>query len=124
VTNDLLKVRVRRTDSGMATVYTGRTSFAVARALELFESAPSLAEKELGLGVVNPRLSEIESQASIVTRASEALRYVPPEKLFLNPDCGFATFESRPVSDRGTAQAKLAAIADAAATLRRGLARN
>jgi hypothetical protein len=40
VTNDLLKVRVRRTDSGMATVYSGRRSFAVARALEFDDLAP------------------------------------------------------------------------------------
>ena len=96
--------------------------FATPRAGEiaaLFESAPSLCDKELGLGVVNPRLPVIESEASIVARAAEALRYIPADRLFLNPDCGFATFESRPVNDRATAGQKLAAIAGAAATLRR-----
>ena len=38
--NETLKVRVRRTDPDTATVYAGRTSFPIARALEFDESAP------------------------------------------------------------------------------------
>ena len=34
----------------------------------------------------------------MVKRAEEALGYIDKERLFLNPDCGFATFANRPVS--------------------------
>ena len=34
----------------------------------------------------------------MVKRAEEALGFIDKERLFLNPDCGFATFANRPVS--------------------------
>lgn len=74
--------------------------------------------KELGLGVVNPRTADMESVEAIVQRAEAALEYVPPDKLFLNPDCGFATFSGRPVNSAAIAEQKLARIAEAAAELR------
>ena len=49
-------------------------------------------DKELGLGVVNPRTAEVEAAADVIERAEQALRWVPPHRLFLNPDCGFGTF--------------------------------
>src|SRR5262249_16544907 len=55
----------------------------------------SPGEKELGLGVVNPRSDEIESVEQVVERARVALTEVEPRQLFLNPDCGFGTFASR-----------------------------
>ena len=76
------------------------------------------ADKELGMGVVNPRTPEVEPVEAIVARAKEALRYLPPERLFLNPDCGFGTFATRPMNTTAMAQAKLAALAQAAAVLR------
>ena len=48
----------------------------------------------------------------------EALRYLPPERLFLNPDCGFGTFASRPMNTVEVATRKLSIIAQAAALLR------
>src|SRR5262249_45368309 len=45
-------------------------------------------DKELGLGVVNPRTDRIESADEIVGRVREALRVVPAGRIFLNPDCG------------------------------------
>jgi 5-methyltetrahydropteroyltriglutamate--homocysteine methyltransferase len=74
--------------------------------------------KELGLGVVNPRTDEIEDPAEIVAAVHEALRHYPPEAIFLNPDCGFATFSRRPVSAEATARAKLRAMVQAARELR------
>jgi 5-methyltetrahydropteroyltriglutamate--homocysteine methyltransferase len=76
-------------------------------------------EKELGLGVVNPRTDEIETPAQIVQRVKEVLRYFDPEKIYLNPDCGFGTFAERCVNDAPTAYRKLQAIATAAEILRR-----
>ena len=75
-------------------------------------------EKELGLGVVNPRTPETEPVAAIVERVKEALQYLPPERIFLNPDCGFGTFSSRPMNSVTVAIRKLEALAQAAAVLR------
>jgi 5-methyltetrahydropteroyltriglutamate--homocysteine methyltransferase len=75
-------------------------------------------EKELGLGVVNPRTPETEPVRAIVERVKEALQYLPPERIFLNPDCGFGTFSSRPMNSVEVAIRKLEALAQAAAVLR------
>ena len=32
-----------------------------------------------------------------------ALRHYPPDRIFLNPDCGLGTFSSRPVNSSGIA---------------------
>ena len=78
----------------------------------------SPGDKELGLGVVNPRSDEIETPEAIVTRVEEALRLVAPERLFLNPDCGFGTFSARPMNDAAVAERKLGAMVEAARRLR------
>lgn len=76
-------------------------------------------EKELGLGVVNPRTEEVETPALIVQRVKEVLKYFDPEKIYLNPDCGFGTFAERCVNNPQTAYRKLQAITEAAHILRR-----
>ena len=78
----------------------------------------ALGDREIGLGVVNPRTDEVESVASIVARTEAALRYFSPDRIFLNPDCGFACFANRCVNDVDTAAAKLKAIVAAARALR------
>jgi 5-methyltetrahydropteroyltriglutamate--homocysteine methyltransferase len=79
-------------------------------------------EKELGLGVVNPRTDEIEPPAMIVQRVKEVLKFFDPEKIYLNPDCGFGTFAERCVNTSETAYRKLKAISEAAALLRQEFA--
>ncbi len=79
--------------------------------------------KELGLGVVNPRTVDVESPAEIVAAIRRALAIYPPDRLFLNPDCGFGTFAGRPVNTSAVALAKLRAIADAARELRTAVSR-
>jgi 5-methyltetrahydropteroyltriglutamate--homocysteine methyltransferase len=74
--------------------------------------------KELGLGVVNPRTPETEPVKAILERVEEALQYLPPERIFLNPDCGFGTFSSRPMNSVEEAIRKLEALAQASAVLR------
>jgi 5-methyltetrahydropteroyltriglutamate--homocysteine methyltransferase len=76
-------------------------------------------EKEIGLGVANPRTDAIETPTEIVARVKEVLRYFDPAKVFLNPDCGFGTFAERCVNTPQIAFRKLQAIAEAAAILRR-----
>ena len=75
--------------------------------------------KELGLGVINPRTEQIESVSSVVERVEEALQYLPAEQIFLNPDCGFGTFSSRPMNTVEIAREKLEVMAQAAKILRR-----
>jgi len=77
-------------------------------------------DKELGLGVVNPRTDEVETPAQIRAAVEEALELYPAERVFLNPDCGFGTFSNRPMNTREIAAAKVAAMAAAARDLRGG----
>ncbi|NKZ30187.1 5-methyltetrahydropteroyltriglutamate--homocysteine methyltransferase [Facklamia miroungae] len=72
----------------------------------------------LGLGVVNPRSDEVESVEDIITLAEEALAFLPPERLWLNPDCGFATFANRPLNSREIIAKKLENMVKAAQILR------
>ena len=75
--------------------------FSTPRAGELDSLLSSDKIKEnsiLALGVINPRTDIIESSQSIIEKAEEALKFIPKEKIWLNPDCGFATFSNRPVS--------------------------
>jgi 5-methyltetrahydropteroyltriglutamate--homocysteine methyltransferase len=74
---------------------------------------------QVGYGAVNPRTSEVEAPQAIAKRVRELTQFVAPERIFLNPDCGFGTFADRPVADAPTAFAKLAALAAAAQILRR-----
>jgi 5-methyltetrahydropteroyltriglutamate--homocysteine methyltransferase len=79
----------------------------------------AVAGKELGLGVANPRTDDVESADAVVARVKAALRTVPADRIFLNPDCGFGTFASRPMNTPEVAQAKLTSMSRAAARLRR-----
>lgn len=93
--------------------------FATPRAGELEVFKEYGDGKELGLGVVNPRSSEIEPPELIEKRVREATRYFDPTRVYLNPDCGFGTFAERPVNDAKTAYAKLRSISQAAENLRK-----
>jgi 5-methyltetrahydropteroyltriglutamate--homocysteine methyltransferase len=73
----------------------------------------------VGVGVVNQKSREVETEAQILEKARRAIRVLGPERVLLTPDCGFATFADNPVASAATAQAKLAAIVAAAGTLRR-----
>jgi 5-methyltetrahydropteroyltriglutamate--homocysteine methyltransferase len=44
----------------------------------------------IGLGCVDVRFPEIDTPEQIVERVEQALNYVAPERITLNPDCGFA----------------------------------
>jgi 5-methyltetrahydropteroyltriglutamate--homocysteine methyltransferase len=78
----------------------------------------SFGGKELGFGVVNPRTDEVESISSIRAAVEDALRFYAPGEIFLNPDCGFGTFSSRPMNTWETAAAKVGAMVAAARELR------
>ncbi len=84
--------------------------------VDVLAALPS--DKEIGLGVCNPRTSEIESVDFIVNKVKQLLQHRQPEQIYLNPDCGFGTFADRPVSTMEIAAQKLQAIHQAAETLR------
>jgi 5-methyltetrahydropteroyltriglutamate--homocysteine methyltransferase len=91
---------------------------ATPRAGELAVVGEALGDREIGLGVVNPRTDRAEGPGQIVDRVEQAMRWFSPERIFLNPDCGFGCFASRCVNDERTATEKLRSIARAAAVLR------
>lgn len=92
--------------------------YATPRAGELAVVGEALGARELGLGCVNPRTDDAEDPPAIAARAEEALRWFAPERIFLNPDCGFGCFANRCVNEEDAAVAKLRSMVRAAAILR------
>ena len=61
----------------------------------------------------------VESPSVVLARAEEAIALFGPQRVLLNPDCGFATFADNPIASAEVAEGKLAVIVRAAQTLRR-----
>lgn len=66
--------------------------FALEFANRNFEDLPLLKkynfDKELGFGVVDVHNRRVESSEEVANAIRKVLEYVPPERLFINPDCG------------------------------------
>jgi 5-methyltetrahydropteroyltriglutamate--homocysteine methyltransferase len=94
--------------------------FATPRAgsLSVLEGMSS-SGKELGLGVVNPRTDLVETSEQIEAKVKEASKYFEPSDVYLNPDCGFATFAETPLNSVNIAYKKLLAMATASSDLRK-----
>lgn len=73
--------------------------------------------KVLGLGVIDHCDPRVETPAEVVGRAEAALRHVAPERMTLNPDCGFAPGSQNPVG-LDEAYSKLIALCRGADILR------
>jgi 5-methyltetrahydropteroyltriglutamate--homocysteine methyltransferase len=86
--------------------------------LEAIRDLPG--DAKLGLGVVNQKLDQVESVEAILAKAEAAIHLFGPERVLLNPDCGFATFADNPLASAEVAERKLAAIVAAARMLRNG----
>lgn len=84
--------------------------------LDILRDLPVTAR--LGLGVVNQKTDRVESAHEILERAEHAVTIFGPERLLLNPDCGFATFADSPITSAQIAESKLAALVAAARELR------
>jgi 5-methyltetrahydropteroyltriglutamate--homocysteine methyltransferase len=67
----------------------------VAGDVEVFARFPT--ERTIGLGCVDIRSETIEGPDLIVERVEKALRYLHPDQLVLNPDCGFAPSSMLPI---------------------------
>ena len=74
-------------------------------------------DKILGLGVIDHTDLNVETAEVVVDRVTQALDYVPAERLTLNPDCGFAPSSSNPM-DLDEAYLKLSALSAGAKVLR------
>ena len=92
--------------------------YATPRAGDVDVVGKTLSDREIGLGVVNPRTEEAESVETIVRNAERALAYFRAEEVFLNPDCGFGCFANRCVNDEESAARKIRNIVKAARYLR------
>jgi 5-methyltetrahydropteroyltriglutamate--homocysteine methyltransferase len=75
-------------------------------------------DRRIGVGLVNPKTETVESSEEIVARAKRATDLFGADRIFLNPDCGFATFADNPVNSSKLAEAKLSALARAGETLK------
>jgi 5-methyltetrahydropteroyltriglutamate--homocysteine methyltransferase len=72
-------------------------------------------DRGLGLGVIDVKSDTVEPQDVVAERIRRALRYVPADRLMINPDCGL-----RHVSGQAT-RAKLAVMVAAASQVRQEL---
>jgi 5-methyltetrahydropteroyltriglutamate--homocysteine methyltransferase len=88
------------------------------RAGEIEELRGLPEDRRVGLGVVNPRSDRIEGPDEIVARVLAAKLALGRRPLFLNSDCGFATFADNPVASQEIAMAKLRSMAAARDRLR------
>ncbi len=63
--------------------------FANRKMREIEQVREFCGEREVGLGVVDIKSFYLEPATEIADRIREALQYIPPEKVYINPDCGF-----------------------------------
>ncbi len=64
--------------------------------MSVFQRLPE--HVEIGLGCVSCQPGQIDSAETIVSRVEMALKYLAPERITLNPDCGFAPGSAADVS--------------------------
>ncbi len=93
--------------------------FAVPQAggFQVFDGRDLPANRSIGIGVVDVRSVDIDDPDTIVRRVEQALEYLRPEQIFLNPDCGFAPGSTNPIQ-MDEAYRKLKALTEAARILR------
>jgi 5-methyltetrahydropteroyltriglutamate--homocysteine methyltransferase len=81
--------------------------------LRLWREFPT--DKELGAGVIDVKAFKSESAADVAERTRAILEHVAPDKLWLNPDCGFWE------TPRWVVKQKLAALVEGAGIVRKEL---
>ena len=72
-------------------------------------------DKELGAGVIDVKAFKAESAADVAERIRAILEHVAPDRLWLNPDCGFWE------TPRWVVKQKLAALVEGASIVRKEL---
>ncbi len=91
--------------------------YSTPRAGDIGVVGQTLSNREIGLGVVNPRTDIPESPEEIVEKTEKALQFYRPEQIFLNTDCGFACFADRTVNVEQIAFEKIQNIVKASEIL-------
>jgi len=81
--------------------------------IDLFKEFPT--DKELGVGVIDVKSDIIETPEIVAARIRKAMKFFPPEKLYINPDCGFK------FTPRDIAFAKLKAMVEGTRLVREEL---
>jgi 5-methyltetrahydropteroyltriglutamate--homocysteine methyltransferase len=79
--------------------------------LEVIEQVVE-AGKDAGVGVIDVKSYYVESPEDVEERIRAALRYVPPERLIVTPDCGLSQ------TARWAARSKLANMVEGARRVR------
>lgn len=51
------------------------------------------ADKKVVLGLITTKTPQLEDKATVIARIREAARYIPLDRLYLSPQCGFASCE-------------------------------
>ena len=51
------------------------------------------ADKNVVLGLITSKRPELEDKETVISRIKEASKYIPLERLYLSPQCGFASCE-------------------------------
>jgi 5-methyltetrahydropteroyltriglutamate--homocysteine methyltransferase len=84
--------------------------------LEVLRTLPD--DRRIGIGVVNQKLTTVESVNDIVSKLESAVNIFGSKRILINPDCGFATFADNPVTSSLIAEKKLANMVRAAGIMR------
>lgn len=50
-------------------------------------------DKKVVLGLITTKRPQLEDKATVIARIYEAAQYIPLERLYLSPQCGFASCE-------------------------------
>ena len=79
--------------------------------VEVLSALPG--DRRIGVGVVNPKTADVEPMQVVRQRISRAVDLFGRERVFLTPDCGFATYADNPVASAQVAEAKLRTIVEA-----------
>ena len=88
------------------------------RAGELDVLAAIPGDRRMGVGVLNQKEQRLETVEEVIGRAERAIKLFGPDRVLLNPDCGFATFADNPIVGPDLAEAKLGVLAEARNRLR------
>lgn len=84
--------------------------------MEILAALPG--EMRIGVGACNQKHAHVETVEAIVAHGERAINLFGADRVLLTPDCGFATFADNPLNSDLAAEAKLAALAQAARILR------
>ena len=67
-----------------------------------------LTTKKLRLGLITTKSPVLENKETVIARIKEAAKYIPLDRLYLSPQCGFASCE---IGNKLTAEQQWAKLA-------------